>query len=423
MGWPILQSLSKRYFQASWGLPLAAVARKFGSEYKSSEDITDCNQKSPPWNVMFFGTDDFSLKSLEMLHMEQQRGGLIKRLDVVSVALKKSLTAVQHYCQKEGLQVTDWPVTVPQRKYDVGIVASFGHLIPASVISAFPMGIVNVHGSLLPRWRGAAPVIHALLNQDQQTGITLMRIAPFRFDVGHVISKVVVPVEWNIKSRELTAQLAEMGAQELLSILPNLPQHLREACPQSSEGVTKAPKVNESASRVWWEKWSCSDVQAHYRALDDYIPLWSLWQETPIKLRGMVMQKKWSSNKRDVEMLKEFLQINRGGSVRENTESEFIDNVHNCYRSDSAAKNNFVVKNSTKAHLCDNIDTHSQKIVEREVPGSVVYNRKAKEIRVYCRDGWVAFQHVVLKGRKLMTAQDFYNGFMSKVSKDLHRFT
>ena len=60
-----------------------------------------------------------------------------------------------------------------------------------------------------------------------------------RFDVGHVIRKVALPIEWNVKSRELTAQLAEVGAQELLSVLPNLPLHLSEACPQSSEGITK----------------------------------------------------------------------------------------------------------------------------------------------------------------------------------------
>ncbi|MPC67400.1 Methionyl-tRNA formyltransferase, mitochondrial [Portunus trituberculatus] len=179
-----------------------------------------------------------------------------------------------------------------------------------------------------------------------------------------------------------------------------------------------APKVNEAASRVWWVKWSCSDVQAHYRALDDYTPLWSLWQGTPIRLRSMVMQKKWSNNKIDDKM-----QINGCGSESENRESEFIKDVHNYCRNDSATKNQFVMKNSTKAHLSDNIDNCSQKNVERTIPGSVMYNRKAKEIRVHCRDGWVTFQHVMLKGRKLMTAQDFYNGFMSKVSKDLHRFT
>lgn len=173
---------------------------------------------------------------------------------------------------------------------------------------------------------------------------------------------------------------------------------------------------------VCWAKWSCRDVQAHYRALDDYTPLWSHWQETPIKLRSMVMQKKWSNNKVDDKILKEF-QINKGGSVKKNREGEFIKDVHNYCRNDSVKKYNFVMENSTKALLSDNCDTHSLKKVEKEVPGSVVYNKKAKEIRVHCRDGWVAFQHVVLKGRKLMTAQDFYNGFMSKVSKDLHKFT
>lgn len=64
-------------------------------------------------------------------------------------------------------------------------------------------------------------------------------LAHIRFDVGDLVSKVVVPVAWDIKSKELTAQLAEVGAQELLSVLPNLPQHLREAHTQPLEGVTK----------------------------------------------------------------------------------------------------------------------------------------------------------------------------------------
>ncbi|KAG0718778.1 Methionyl-tRNA formyltransferase, mitochondrial [Chionoecetes opilio] len=425
MGWPVFKSLSKRHFGASWSLLRylhTNTVRKLCCDKKLYEDITEPIKKSPPWNVMFFGTDEFALRSLESLHKEQQRGGLIERLDVVSVPLRKSVTAVRRYCQKEGLWLIEWPVTVPQGVYDVGIVASFGHLIPASVIKAFPMGIINVHGSLLPRWRGAAPVIHALLNQDQETGITLMRIAPHRFDVGQLVSRVKVPVQWNIKSKELTAHLAKVGAQELLSILPNLPQHLRDARPQTSEGITKAPKINEASSRVCWGEWSCNNIQAHYRALDDYTPLWSLWQGTPVKLRAMVMQEALSTSKRDAETLKVPPQAGRARNVKENISTKSISGVKS-FKSDCTVKNDFVVENSTITHPCHSVDIKSQRMDVIEMTGSVVYDRKAKAIKVRCRDGWVAFQCVLLKGRKLMTAQDFYNGFISKISKDLHRFT
>ena len=183
-----------------------------------------------------------------------------------------------------------------------------------------------------------------------------------------------------------------------------------------------APKVNEATSRAWWSEWSCSNVQAHYRALDDYIPLWSLWQGTPVKLRGMRMQQEWFS-KRETETLRELSQIIKSESVRNNSERKLNSDVKKYSRNGYTAENTFVVGDITRTHLCDNVNIHSQKIDEREVPGSVVYDRKAKEIKVRCRDGWVTFQHVMLKGRKLMTAQEFYNGFMSKVSIDLQKFT
>lgn len=362
---------------------------------------------------MFFGTDDFSLRSLKALHTAQRTGDLIRRLDVVSVLLKKSTPAVRRYCQKEGLEVIDWPVVVPQGVYDIGIVVSFGHLIPASVISAFPMGIINLHGSLLPRWRGAAPVIHTLLNNDHLTGITIMRIAPRRFDVGHVVSKVEVQVKWNTKSKELTAHLAEVGAQELVSLLPNLPEHLNKAYPQSSEGVTKAPKVDERASRAQWSEWSCSDVQARFRALDDYMPLWTLWQEKPAKLRSMVMQQEWSMKTKDTET---DLPAESDGSEKKNGTQKLVTD-------DKKVKNGSADANSPRNYGCDSLDNQSQKMDEMEVPGRVVYDRKQRVIRVHCRDGWVAFQRVILKGHRPMTAQDFYNGFITKVPKDSHIFT
>lgn len=176
-----------------------------------------------------------------------------------------------------------------------------------------------------------------------------------------------------------------------------------------------APKVDERASRIQWGEWSCSDVQAHFRALDDYMPLWSLWHGKSAKLRGMVMQQEWSMKSNEAETS---VNLHAGNKERNKKRglSELASDVEN-------VKNSYAMADISRTSVCEAHDNHNLRIDEREVPGSVVYDKKARTIRVCCRDGWVAFQHVIIKGHKPMTAQDFYNGFISKVPKDSHRFT
>ncbi|KAK3864629.1 hypothetical protein Pcinc_029704 [Petrolisthes cinctipes] len=321
----------------------------------------------PPWNILFFGTNAVSVKSLEVLHKEQQKvAGVVDKLEVVTVSLMKPLPAVRRYCRTCDLPLHTWPLQQQQlpQGYHIGVVVSFGHLIPAWLINAFPMGIINVHLSLLPRWRGAAPIIHTILYQDCHTGITIMKIQPHRFDVGSVLSQVVVPVAWNTKSGELTTHLAEMGAQELISVLHNLPEKLRCAVLQSDIGVTKAPKISGSTALVEWSQHTRHNIQAMFLALDDYFPLWTHWQGTPIKLRDMVLTK----------------------PEQRSTQHRVNEEITKC-------------------------------------EGSIVYHLKSRVISVKCVDGWVSFRQVVMKGRKPMSAHDFYNGFISKVPKEMKRFT
>nr|XP_045613033.1 methionyl-tRNA formyltransferase, mitochondrial-like isoform X1 [Procambarus clarkii] len=384
-------------------------------------------KSSPPWDIMFFGTDDFSLQSLSALHREQQTSGLVGRLDVVSISMKKIIPSVRKYCRKEGIPLQDWPVTVPHGTYDVGIVASFGHLIPAAVIKAFPMGILNVHGSLLPRWRGAAPTIHAVLNNDRETGITIMRIEPRRFDVGKMVSKVTVPISWDTKSGALTKHLAHVGAQELISVLENLTEKLRTAVPQTEEGVTKAPKISEASSKIHWHCFTCHKIQAMYRAFDDYFPLWTVWHGTPIKLRDMVMQEEWSHSQLDVqaqqqrEDKREPQYIKEGEAhsselikeiIMKNSEEHLVTSKHEIMSTAGMSLNEYNTR--TENHNAENV-----KIC---LHGTVAFDKKLKVLRVLCLDGWVSFRKVVIKGRKPMNAQDFYNGFMSKISNNDHKF-
>lgn len=99
-------------------------------------------------------------------------------------------------------------------------------------------GIINVHASLLPRWRGAAPIIHSIANGDMKTGVTIMKIHPKKFDIGEILAQEEVDISENTKMPELYIKLADVGAKLLVSCLENLTDRIRDAKPQPLDGIT-----------------------------------------------------------------------------------------------------------------------------------------------------------------------------------------
>ena len=98
--------------------------------------------------------------------------------------------------------------------------------------------MLNVHASLLPRWRGAAPIIYAIANGDTQTGITIMKISPEKFDVGEIVHQECVQIHADMKMKQLYTTLGKIGAENLVKTLESLPSSLSQAKPQPSTGVT-----------------------------------------------------------------------------------------------------------------------------------------------------------------------------------------
>ncbi|XP_076038682.1 methionyl-tRNA formyltransferase, mitochondrial isoform X2 [Oratosquilla oratoria] len=291
--------------------------KKFAHGSAYTENTLQRLKRGPPWNVLFFGTDNFAVASLKELHSETLSGG-----------------------------------------------------------------ILNVHGSLLPRWRGAAPIMHAIMNGDTITGVTIMKIHPHRFDVGEIVCKTEVPISWNSKSGDLTRQIAEVGSKALVDVLKNLENTFTMAVPQPNTGITKAPKMTEQRAKIDWAKVTCYNVQCLYRALDDNFPLWTTWHGNTVKLREMVMKQKYTQEQK----------------------------YHTCVHNDSQCSNeNEHFKTNSKYPKGSDV-----KLQEETIPGAVIYCKRTKVLRVCCVDGWVEFRKVHVKGRKPMTAHDFYNGFISK---------
>ncbi|XP_007166072.2 methionyl-tRNA formyltransferase, mitochondrial isoform X2 [Balaenoptera acutorostrata] len=226
-------------------------------------------REKPPWRVLFFGTDQFARETLRALHAARENKGeeLIDNLEVVTVpSPSPKRLPVKQYAVQSQLPVYEWP-DVGSGEYDVGVVASFGRLLSEALILKFPYGVLNVHPSCLPRWRGPAPIIHTVLHGDTVAGVTIMQIRPKRFDVGPILKQETVPVPPKSTTKDLEAVLSRLGANMLISILKNLPESLNNGRQQPAEGVTHAPKISAATSCIKWEEQTSEQIFRLHRAI------------------------------------------------------------------------------------------------------------------------------------------------------------
>jgi len=306
---------------------------------------------------MFFGTDEFALETLKKLH-EREKTCSIERLDVCCNKMKHLVPAVTKYSEVNNLNFHIWPPNIQQDEFDLGVVASFGHLIPSKVISKFPLGMINVHGSLLPKLRGAAPIIYALKDGYTTTGITIMKIKPKKFDVGDILATSELQILPDDTRPQLTHKMAVLGANLLGDVLDDLDRYTTLAVPQSEEGATYAPVVNKSSAFIDFNTQSDVEVYNLWRGVGDLMKLRTSWKST-------------------------------------NTTTRF----------------GVVLPPSVLA------DLGLDQAYPQAVPGQAVYLKPTKKrnyLCIKCREGWVAVHDIFYGTKKVMQPRDFYNGFLGR---------
>ena len=202
-----------------------------------------CKSTQSGLKVLFFGTDDFSLPTLQALHREtlkEEDEGCVRSLSVCCTKMKHLVSKVSAFSSSHP--ETHFPAYPPEPEdlsgFDIGVVASFGHLIPSKIISSFPRGVLNVHGSLLPRWRGAAPIAHAIANGDTRTGVSIMEIAPKKFDIGAVLAQQSIQIEPDEFHCQLSHKMAQIGADLMIRVLRDLDKYDREKVLQDDSQAT-----------------------------------------------------------------------------------------------------------------------------------------------------------------------------------------
>uniref|UniRef100_A0A671UA62 Methionyl-tRNA formyltransferase, mitochondrial n=1 Tax=Sparus aurata TaxID=8175 RepID=A0A671UA62_SPAAU len=293
------------------------------------------SSSGPPWRLLFFGSDHFAVESLKRLTSswyETSSEGIVESLEVVTLS---GNVPVKKFAQQNQLPLHSWPPDNLDGRFDVGVVVSFGCLLHETLINKFPHGILNVHPSLLPRWRGPAPIFHTILHGDTVTGVTIMQIRPHRFDVGPIVNQELHQVPEKCTADELGAALATKGAHLLIDTLTTLSERLAHKRNQSRTGETFAPKISTSMCWIVWEEQTCDNIDCLYRAIGSRIPLRTMWMGKTIKL---------------------------------------LDFVGKCH-----------------------ITLSDQR--RRPAPGSVSYQKESNTLAVCCKDGWVGFKTVLLKKR------------------------
>ncbi len=221
--------------------------------------------------VIFMGTPDFAVPALIALveaghevvcaYTQPPRpAGRGKQLQPSPVQRKAELLGivVRHPVSLKG---ADAQAEFAALEPDIAVVAAYGLILPKAVLDAPKLGCLNIHASLLPRWRGAAPIHRAILAGDTETGVTIMQMEA-GLDTGPMLAMARTPVDGKTAG-ELTAELAELGGALMVEVLADLPN--RAATVQPEVGVTYASKIDKAESRLDFEK-SETDVLRQIRA-------------------------------------------------------------------------------------------------------------------------------------------------------------
>lgn len=210
--------------------------------------------------VIFAGTPEFAIPPLKaLLASEHQvvavytqpdrpagRGQKLTASPVKQLALLHNIPV----CQPTTLREPSVQQTLQQWQADVMIVVAYGLILPAAVLSIPPLGCINIHASLLPRWRGAAPIQHAILAGDTESGITIMQMDA-GLDTGPLLQQVRCPIHITDTSQDLHDRLTALGAEALLTALKNLPGNSRT---QNNDEACYAAKIEKAEAELDWRQ-------------------------------------------------------------------------------------------------------------------------------------------------------------------------
>ena len=241
--------------------------------------------------IVFMGTPDFAVTALARLvdHHDVAavycqparpagRGQQARPSPVEIFAAGRNIPV----CTPKSLKPKDAQDAFAAWNADVAVVAAYGLILPQAVLDAPKYGCLNIHGSLLPRWRGAAPIQRAIMAGDSQSGVTIMQMDA-GLDTGAMLLESAVPISDATTAGELHDALAACGADLILKALDDLAAGTLKARPQPADGVTYAAKIDKAEARIDFNR-PAKDVLRHINGLSPFPGAWFAHGEERIKV-------------------------------------------------------------------------------------------------------------------------------------------
>ena len=241
--------------------------------------------------IIFMGTPDFSTKVLEMLIAEHDVIAVVTQPDrpvgrkkvmtpppVKKVALEHDIKIYQPEKLKDSAELEEL-LTLDA---DLIVTAAFGQLLPESLLNAPRLGAINVHASLLPKYRGGAPIHQAIIDGEEKTGITIMYMVK-KLDAGNIISQKAINIEEDDNVGTMHDKLSFLGADLLKDTLPSIVNETNDSIPQDDSEATFASNISREDERINWNQ-SAQDIHNHIRGLSPWPVAYTTMDDKNLKL-------------------------------------------------------------------------------------------------------------------------------------------
>ena len=316
-------------------------------------------------NIVFIGTPDFALESLKALvEVGHNILGVVTNVDKPKGrGMKSAISPVKEYALKKGFKIyqpekiknnEQFLQEISDLKPEVICVVAYGKILPKELLDIPKLGAINVHGSILPKYRGAAPIQWAVLNGDKQTGITTMYMDE-GMDTGDMILTKKVNIGENETTGELWERLSIIGGKLLVETLKQIENKTAPRIKQPKE-FTLAPMISKEMAKIDWERKDAVEIKNLVRGLNPIIGAYSYFKGKKIKF--------WTVETEDlnklIEMDKDF--------------TEYIDNI------------------------------------DKVCPGTVLYSNSKKGLYIKANNGIISVIELQGENSKRMNIKDFLRG-------------
>jgi len=240
--------------------------------------------------IIFFGTPEFALPILKKIYNSKH-----EILMVYTQPPKKSFrgqklnkTVIHEFSEKVSLNVKTPNDLVGEEtflnkiNFDIGIVVAYGKLIPKEILNLSKYGFINIHASLLPKYRGAAPIQRSLINQDKETGISFMKIIE-KLDSGPVCKKYKIAINKNENYNSLLARLSSLAEDNVIEIIEQIIENKIKFFEQNEHEASYAKKIEKSDGKINWNE-SAELIQAKVNALNPNPGGWFIFDNERYKI-------------------------------------------------------------------------------------------------------------------------------------------